>query len=129
MSERLVTAGTFGTPIEASIVRSHLEAEGIRAFVADEATVGMAWHLGTAVGGVKVQLAEDDVERAVCVIEALGTASIADNRALSGILVGCLLAIGRARDSAPECASLAHFVHGLTRRKPRGGTGAAAGRA
>ncbi len=78
MSGRLVTVGTFATPAEAGIVRNHLEADGIRAFLADEAIVGMAWHLGTAVGGVKLQVAKDDVERAVSVISAHRTASIAD---------------------------------------------------
>jgi hypothetical protein len=59
MPEKLATVGTFSTPTEANIVRNHLEADGIRAFLADEAIVGMAWHLGTAVGGVKLQDAED----------------------------------------------------------------------
>lgn len=78
MPEKLATVGTFSTPTEANIVRNHLEADGIRAFLADEAIVGMAWHLGTAVGGVKLQVAEDDVERALAVIESHGAASIAE---------------------------------------------------
>ncbi|MCL4203612.1 MAG: DUF2007 domain-containing protein [Pirellulaceae bacterium] len=78
MSAKLATVGTFSTSTEASIVRNHLEADGIRVFLADEAIVGMAWHLGTAVGGVKLQVAEGDVERALAVIESHGAASIAE---------------------------------------------------
>jgi hypothetical protein len=78
MSGKLATVGTFSTSTEASIVRNHLEADGIRTFLADEAIVTVAWHLGTAVGGVKLQVAEDDVERALAVIESHGAASIAE---------------------------------------------------
>ncbi len=38
----------------------------------------MAWLLGIAVGGVKLRVAEDDVERAVFVIQAHDAASIAE---------------------------------------------------
>ena len=90
MSGKLVTLGTFSTPTEANIVRNHLEADGIRAFLADEAIVGMAWHLGTAVGGVKLQVAEDDVERALAVIESHGAASIAEEEWQSDSLRGAV---------------------------------------
>ena len=62
MSDKLVTVATFGTPTEAALVRNQLEDQGIRVFLADEATVGMAWILGTAVGGVKLQVVEHDAE-------------------------------------------------------------------
>jgi hypothetical protein len=78
MSAQLVTVATFGTPTEASIVRNRLEAVGIRTFLADEATVGMAWHLGVAVGGVKLQVAEDDAERALAELESHEPTPITD---------------------------------------------------
>ena len=84
MSERLVTIATFGEPTEANIVRSRLEADGIRAWLADEATVGVAWHLATAVGGIKLQVAEADVGRAVAVLEASRSASITEDERQSG---------------------------------------------
>lgn len=65
MSTELVTIATFNTPAEASIVRNQLEAAGIRCFLADEATMNMAWHLGVAVGGVKLQVAKQDAARAL----------------------------------------------------------------
>ena len=64
MSDELVTVATLNTPVEASMVRNQLEAEGIRAFLSDAETVGMVWYIGNAVGGIKVQVAESDVERA-----------------------------------------------------------------
>ena len=70
MSLKLVTAVTCPSSIEANIVRNYLEAGGVRAFLADDATIGMAWHLGTALGGVKVQVAEEDADRAAELLDA-----------------------------------------------------------
>lgn len=65
MSTELVTIAAFNTPAEASIVRNQLEAAGIRCFLADKATMNMSWHLGVAVGGVKLQVAKQDATRAL----------------------------------------------------------------
>ena len=70
MITRLVTIATFDTPEEANIARNRLVAEDISAFLADEAAVGMAWHLGTAIGGVKLRVAEGDVDRAMAMLDA-----------------------------------------------------------
>ena len=70
MSEPLVTVATFPNPVEAQIARNALADEGIAAYLADAETVGMLWHVGTALGGVKVQVAEADLERARRVLEA-----------------------------------------------------------
>ncbi len=48
----------------AYIARAMLEAEGIPAHIADEHTVGAFWLYSQAVGGVKLQVAEVDFERA-----------------------------------------------------------------
>jgi hypothetical protein len=79
MSTELVTIATFNTPAEASIVRNQLEAAGIRTFLADEATMNMAWHLGVAVGGVKLQVAERDAPRALVELESLGSTPIGED--------------------------------------------------
>ena len=62
MPDKLVTVATFSAPMSAHIARNQLEAAGILAFLADEATVGTAWHLGTAVGGIKLQVVDSDAE-------------------------------------------------------------------
>lgn len=64
MSDELVTVASFSTPGEAQIARNMLEAEGITALLADEESVGMAWYLGNALGGVKVLVPKQQWMRA-----------------------------------------------------------------
>ena len=65
MTTRLVTIATFDEGAKARIAQNVLEAAGIKAAVADEGIVAMDWLLSNAVGGVKVQVREEDDERAV----------------------------------------------------------------
>ncbi len=60
----LITIATFTHPTEAHVHRAKLESEGIPAFVADENVVTMNWFYSTAIGGVKLQVAEPNAERA-----------------------------------------------------------------
>tara|TARA_R110002111_G_scaffold2705_4_gene17925 strand:- start:10101 stop:10646 length:546 start_codon:yes stop_codon:yes gene_type:complete len=69
MSSEFVTVATLNTPTEANLVRNQLEAEEIRVFLSDEEAVGMAWYLGNALGGIKVQVAEADAERAFAILD------------------------------------------------------------
>ncbi len=69
IEHRLVTIATFSHQTEAYIPKARLEAEGIWAFIADGGTVGANWLYSNAVGGVKLQVRDADVERA---IEILG---------------------------------------------------------
>ena len=73
MAGNLVTVATFDKPAKARLAQNALEAAGIKAAVTDETVVAMDWLLGAAVGWVKVQVMEEDAERAVAVLEeALG---------------------------------------------------------
>ena len=78
MPDKLVTIATFRTLIEASAVKDRLEAEGVRAVLADVAAVGMAWHLTSAFGGIKLQVMAVDAERATSLLGAENEASIGD---------------------------------------------------
>jgi hypothetical protein len=69
MAQRLVTIATFDQPAKARLAQNALHAEGVRAEVNDESLVAMDWLLSNAVGGVKVQVREEDAERAVAVLE------------------------------------------------------------
>ncbi len=69
MSDDLITIATYDTPAEAGLDRSLLEAGGIRVFTANEATVGIAWHFGAAVGGIRLRVTRQDAERAVALLE------------------------------------------------------------
>lgn len=78
MSDNLVTLATFGTPVEASIVRNLLQSEQIPAIVGDDASGGMAC-LCTAMGGVKLQVFDRDAERALAILESYEATPIADD--------------------------------------------------
>jgi hypothetical protein len=83
MAGRLVTIATFDQPPKARLAQNALEEAGIKATVADETTVAMDWLLGAAVGWVKVQVLEEDADRAVTVLEeALGPSDPVDAKAL-----------------------------------------------
>jgi hypothetical protein len=73
MADRLVTIATFDVPEQAQMAKSALEAGGIPAAVSDEMTVSLFWHYSNALGGIKLQVREEDAERASAVLdEALG---------------------------------------------------------
>ena len=58
------TIATFSKPEEAHLFRTRLEAAGIPAFVQDENFVQMDWLYSNAIGGVRVQIADDDLDSA-----------------------------------------------------------------
>ena len=58
------TIATFSKPEEAHLFRTRLEAAGIPAFVQDEHFVQMDWLYSNAIGGVRVQIADDDLDSA-----------------------------------------------------------------
>ena len=85
MAGKLVTVGTFDMPTEAHLAKGLLEANGLTAFLADELTVGVAWHLSNAVGGIKLQVPETDVERATGILAAREDPSIDAEEGLSNL--------------------------------------------
>lgn len=54
----------------AHLAKGKLETEGIHAVVADEYLVGINWMYSQAIGGVKVQVPERDLEGAKNILEA-----------------------------------------------------------
>jgi hypothetical protein len=69
MGKRLVTIATFDQAAQARLAKNALDEEGIQSAVNDENLVAMDWLLSNAVGGVKVQVWEEDADRAVAVLE------------------------------------------------------------
>jgi hypothetical protein len=59
----LQTVARFDEASSAYIAKALLENEGIPAHIADEHLVGAYWIYANAVGGIKLQVAEADVER------------------------------------------------------------------
>ena len=64
MSDRLVTIATFQDPVPATLAKNYLEDQGIPAILLDETTIATDWMLSSAIGGVKLQVAQIHVERA-----------------------------------------------------------------
>lgn len=66
----MVTIATFSKPEEAHLLRMRLESSGIPAFLQDENLIQMDWLLSNAVGGVRVQVADEDLQAASNFLEA-----------------------------------------------------------
>lgn len=64
MSDRYLTARAFSTLWEATVAQSKLEAEGISVFLKDGYTVNMNWLYSNALGGVKLQVPEENLDQA-----------------------------------------------------------------
>lgn len=70
--DTFVTVLTVSLPQQLWIIKGRLESEGIQCFVKDELTV-QAYNLySNAVGGVKLQVPEEDVEQAREILTELG---------------------------------------------------------
>ncbi len=68
MHTEFVTVATFQTPVDAHLARSRIEGEGIETILLDENTVHTLWHMNTAFGGIKLQVYEEDGQRAVAIL-------------------------------------------------------------
>src|SRR3990172_4296043 len=68
MAEALVAVATFSRPADAELARGRLEAEGLRAFVADAHVVRMNWLLSQAVGGVKLMVPASEEAMAMAIL-------------------------------------------------------------
>ncbi len=60
---KLVTVQSYPNAAEAHAARAVLEAGGVRTTIADESTGTTLWHVG-AIGGIKVQVTEEDLAQA-----------------------------------------------------------------
>jgi hypothetical protein len=70
VSMDVVTIATYAKPEEAHLARLRLCREDIPAFVIGEAVVQLNWAWTILVGGVRLQVAEDDAENARRVLRA-----------------------------------------------------------
>jgi hypothetical protein len=69
---------SFSKPEQAHLLRAHLEGSGIAAFVRDDHTVTADWALSNAIGGVKVEVAEEDFDAAVSLMAAFTPPAVRD---------------------------------------------------
>jgi hypothetical protein len=71
MDDELVTIHNGVYLHEAEFVKSVLDAEGISAVIPDAYTVGVDPALSVPLGGIRVQVAKQDVERAKATLRAV----------------------------------------------------------
>jgi hypothetical protein len=64
----IITFQTYYDPVLAHIVRARLEANGIDCFVSDENTLVAQPFYNQAVGGVKLNIFESDLERCKAIL-------------------------------------------------------------
>jgi Putative prokaryotic signal transducing protein len=60
----MIIVATFMKIEDAYLARARLEGNGIAAHIRDEGVVGLDWFLSNAIGGVKVEVEEEDVQSA-----------------------------------------------------------------
>ena len=63
-ADDLVTVATFPDVAQAELARERLELEGVQAFVLDEQTGGVMPFMVGSIGGIRVQVAPGDAEKA-----------------------------------------------------------------
>jgi len=64
----MVTIATFSKVEEAHLLRMRLEDAGIPAYLRDENTIQIDWLYSNALGGVRVEVAEEDVDAAKAIL-------------------------------------------------------------
>jgi Putative prokaryotic signal transducing protein len=69
MPEELVTIAKFFSLGEAKVAQGKLSSEGISVFVCDEHTHAINWHMGAAFGGIRLQVPERQVVRALEILD------------------------------------------------------------
>lgn len=70
--EKFITVATFQYPHEAYVLKTKLESQGVRVFLKDELTVQVHNFLSNAIGGVKLQIKESDLSKALPLLAEAG---------------------------------------------------------
>jgi hypothetical protein len=72
--EEIVTLVRFSELPAAQLLCGRLESEGIESFIPDAIMAAQTWHLNRAIGGIRVQVHQVDLERAKQILEQPGLA-------------------------------------------------------
>lgn len=78
MSTRLITIAVFAVAFHAQLLKGRLEADGIECYIQDEHTVQVNPVLTNALGGIKLQVKEQDVPLAVSLLRYSGYRTVFD---------------------------------------------------
>jgi len=70
-SLKLITARTFVNPMDAHLLKSRLESEGISCYLKDEHSISIDPLHSNALGGVKLQIHENDIEKVMVIFKEI----------------------------------------------------------
>ena len=90
----MVVVARFSFPHEAHIAKASLDSAGIDSYIADEHTVNTQWLYSDAMGGVRLMVAEEDLDAATQILNGDFSASL-ENDAV----------VGKSQDTCPNCGS------------------------
>jgi hypothetical protein len=69
MNDGFITIATYPEPLEANLMRSKLLSEDIECILLDENLISVQPFYSNAIGGIKLQVHEDDAQRAKEILE------------------------------------------------------------
>ncbi|MCG9750169.1 DUF2007 domain-containing protein [Vibrio brasiliensis] len=95
----MVVAERYSFPYEAQIAKASLESAGIECCIADEHTVNAQWLYSNAIGGVKLMVAEEDLDQARLILSSDFSAALE-----------CEEEVNTA-DECPHCGSTELIAH------------------
>ena len=75
----LITLTTFDNAVEVHIVKARLEGEGIQSMLQDENMVALNPLYNVTLGGIKLKVLAEDVERAQAVLQEIEQAPMTDD--------------------------------------------------
>jgi len=75
---KLVTVRTFDNPIDAHMLKSKLESEGVSCYLQDEHTIAIDPLVSNALGGIKLKINEEDIDKTKSILNELEGASYRD---------------------------------------------------
>jgi hypothetical protein len=102
MPDRHVTITTFADPTEAELAKEYLEAEGVPVLLSGDLSVAVVAGFGDMVGGIQLQVPEDQAERARQIL-ATRKDEVIDRKRASGVPV---TAAGRTGWVWPRCGAV-----------------------
>jgi hypothetical protein len=85
----LITIATFQSVLDANVAQRKLEMEGVESYLADENMVSTLWIYSQAVGGVRLQVSDEDEQKAKEILNRPGEKLAVDHRIESDETIVC----------------------------------------
>ena len=107
MTDELITIGSYEFVAEAEIAQMFLRENGVNAFLRDQNIIAMDWLLGNAIGYVKLQVPQSQIETARELLAAFKEDSAGDDEegsARSRVCSSCGLVLGDVTEICPACS-------------------------